>query len=174
MKRGEKGMTVIEVIVAVAISAIISAVAVMTVAQIVRSSESNNDCTTTVRQAQNLGHWISRDVLMAQTVTAGDDPETTTDVEFITSTWLDWETGDTHDIRYLWFDSADSLKILKRNQVTRDMDGVEVENRTTLVADNIYAADFSFQDGIWRLSVETRSGDKSVTREYEIGYRLAQ
>ncbi len=167
-------MTLIEVIVAVAISAIISAVAVMTVAQIVRSSESNNDWTTTIRQAQNLGHWVSQDALMAQTITVGDDPETTTDVEFITSTWMDWETGDTYDIRYLWFDSADSLKIVKRNQVTRDMNGVEVDNRTTLVADNIYAADFSFQDGIWRLSVETRSGDKSVTREYEIGYRLAQ
>jgi len=167
-------MTLIEVIVAVAISAIISAVALMTVAQIVRSSESNNDCTTTIRQAQNLGHWISQDVLMAQTITVGDDPETTTDVEFITSTWMDWETGDTYDIRYLWFDSADSLKIVKRNQVTRDMDGVEVDNRTTLVANNIYAADLSFQDGIWTLSVETRSGDKSVTREYEIGYRLAQ
>jgi nitrogen fixation protein FixH len=54
------------------------------------------------------------------------------------------------------------------------MDGVEVDNKTTLVADNIYAADFSPQDGIWKLSVETRSGDRSVTREYEIGYRLAQ
>ena len=174
MKRGEKGLTVVEVIVAVAISAIISATAVMTVAQIVRSSESNNDCTTTIRQAQNLGHWISQDVLMAQTITVGDDPETTTDVEFITSTWMDWETGDTYDIRYLWFDSADSLKGLKRNQVTRDEDDVEIDNRTTLVADNIYTADLSLQDGLWTLSVETRSGDKSVTREYEIGYRLAQ
>ncbi|MBA7541245.1 hypothetical protein ES705_33552 [subsurface metagenome] len=34
------------------------------------------------------------------------------------------------------------------------------------------AASFSEQTGRWRLSVEACSGDKSVTREYEIYHRL--
>ncbi|MBA7658637.1 hypothetical protein ES703_66596 [subsurface metagenome] len=84
----------------------------------------------------------------------------------------DWETGDTYDIRYIWFDSADSLKKLKRKQIIRDKDGLTTGNITTLVADNIYTADLSWQDGAWRLSVEAHSGEKSLTREYEISQRL--
>ena len=171
MRRDEKGQTVIEVIVATAVSALIAVVAVMTVVLIIVNSQRNNDCTTAVRQAQNLGHWVSQDVLTAQTITVGDDPETA-DVEFIIASWKDWETGDTYDIRYLWFDSVDSLKRIKRKQLTYDKDGVEVDSKTTLVADNIYTADFSLQDGLWKLSVETRSRDRSVTREYDISHRL--
>lgn len=173
MRRDETGLTVIEVIVTAALLAIISVGAVMTVTQIVRSSQSNNECATAVHHAQNLGHWISQDVLTARSITVVDDPETT-DVEFIIALWKDWETGDTYDIRYLWFDSIDSLKGLKRKQLTCDKDGVEIDDKTTLVADNIYSANFSLQDDIWILNVETRSGDKSVTREYDITHRLEQ
>ena len=108
---------------------------------------------------------------MAQTINIGDDPETGDDVEFIIVHWKDWENGDTHEARYLWLDSVDSLKKLKRKQVIRDKNGVEIDNGMTLVADNINTASLSEQTGGWKLSVESCSGDKSVTREYEISQR---
>ena len=171
MKKGESGFSFIEVLVVIAISAMIVTGAGMTTVQIIKGSQHSSDWTTVIRQAQNVGYWVSYDALMAQTITIGDDPETG-DNEFIIVYWKDWETGDTHDIRYVWLDSAYSLKKLSRKQVTKDKDGVEIGNKTTFVADNIYTASLSEQSGGWRLSVEARSGDKSVSREYEISRRL--
>ncbi len=173
MKQDEKGFTLIELIVAIAISAIIAIGAGTTTAQIFRVSQCNSDWTTAVRQVQNVGYWVSQDVLMAQTANVSDDPETA-DSEFIIMNWKDWETGDTYDIRYIWLDSADSLKKLKRKQLTRDKDGVEIGNETTMVADNIYMANLSGQNGAWSLSVEAHSGDRSSIGEYEISQRLEQ
>jgi len=174
MRRTEKGFTLINVILVTAISAIIASGAGVTSVQVIKVSRLNNDWTTTVRQAQNVGYRVSQDVLMAQTITTGDDPETADDVEFIISYWKDWETGDTYDIRYVWLDSADSLKSLKRKQVMRDKDGLEISNETSLAATNIYTASLSEQDSVWKLSLETRSGQKHLTREYEIIQRLDQ
>ena len=171
MKKGESGFTIIEVLVAIFISAIIATGAGMTTVQIIKGSQHSSNWTTVIRQAQNVGYWVSYDALMAQTITIGDDPGTGDD-EFIIVAWKDWETGDTHDIRYVWLDSADSLQKLSRKQVTKDKDGVEIGSKTTLVADNIYTATFSWQDGTWTLSVETHAGDKRVSREYEINRRL--
>jgi hypothetical protein len=103
----------------------------------------------------------------------GDDPETD-DVEFISLFWKDWENGDTYDTYYLWFDSANSLQELKRRQVTHDINGAVMSDTTVLVATNIYAATLTQQANSWRLNVETRSGSRSVTREYEISRRLQE
>jgi hypothetical protein len=111
--------------------------------------------------------------LTVNTIDIGDDPETA-ELEFITLFWKDWENGYTYDTCYLWFDSSDSLKKLERNQVIRDGEGAELSNTTVLIADNIYSASLTPQTDSWRLTVETHSGDKSVTREYEISQRLQE
>jgi len=171
MKRDQRGSIAVEAVVAVAIAAIIAAIAGMTAAQIVMGSEINHDWTTTVRQAQSLGYWVSRDILTSQSISTDDDTGTT-DIEFLTGTWKDLETGNTYDIRYIWFDSTGGLKGFRRKQVTRDTDGAVIDDRTTLVADNIYTAVLSLEGDAWKLSIETRSGDKSVTREYKIDQRI--
>ena len=170
--RSENGFTLIELIVAISVTAVITLGTGMTTAQIINVSQRSNDSMTVARQSQNVGHWVNRDSLMAQTITIGDDPETAGDVEFIIVYQKDWDTGDTHEIRYVWVDSADSLKKLKRKQLTLDKDGVELTNKTTLVADHIYSANISWQDSMWSLSVEARSDEVSTTKEYEISQRL--
>jgi len=170
MKRDEKGFTIIELIVSVAVVALITLGGGMTTAQIIRGAQHNEDWMTAVRQINNVGYWISQDMLMTQTIDTGDDPETA-DVEFITVPWKDWETGEAHDVRYVWLDSADSLKKLQRKHLTYDRDGVETANKSTLVADNIDSANFSLQNGTWRLNITARSGQISATRAYEIGQR---
>jgi hypothetical protein len=171
MKRDQRGSGPVEAVVAIAIAAIIAAIAGMTAAQIVMGSEINHDSTTTVRQAQSLGYWVSRDILTSQAISTEDDMGTT-DIEFLIGSWKDLETGNTYDIRYIWFDSDGGLKGFRRKQVTRDTDGVVIDDRTTLVADNIYTAVLSLEGDVWKLSIETRSGDKSLTREYKIGQRI--
>ncbi len=173
MKRDESGFGLIGLAVAIAITAIIVAGAGMGTVQVIKGTQRNNDHMTVIRQAQNLGSWLSRDALMAQTINASDDAGTAED-EFVIMYWKDWENGDTHDIRYIWLDGANSLKIFKRKQLTNDKDGLEIGNTTTLIAHSIYSANLSQQGSTWWLSVETRSGQRSLMREYKINQRLEQ
>ena len=169
----EAGFALINVVVVLAISAIIAAGAGMTTVQMINGTKRNNDQATAVRQAQNVGFWISQDALKAQVI-SGEDDSQTGDIELIVITWKDWETGDIYDIRYVWLDSVDSLKRLRRNQVTCDKDGAVTASLSTLVADSINTANVSLQNDVWRLSVEAQCGKNSVIREYEFSLRLAQ
>ena len=171
--KGEKGYSFIDVLIALSISAVLAISAGMTTSQIFRSSRLNSDWNIALRQAQSVGQWVSQDALTVNNIDIGDDPETG-DVEFISLFWKDWENGDTYDTYYLWFDSANSLQELKRRQVTRDINGAVMSDTTVLVATNIYAATLTQQANSWRLDVETRSGSRSVTREYEISRRLQE
>lgn len=171
--KGERGFTFIEVLVAVSVSALLAIGAGMTTMQMFTTSRQNSEWNMALRQAQSVGHRVTQDILMVNTVDIGDDPGTG-DVEFISVFWKDWENGDTYDISYLWFDAEDSLKKLKRREVIRDNGGAVISDATSLVATNIHEATLTEQTNSWRLTVETRSGEKSVTSEYEISRRLQE
>jgi len=171
MRRKEKGFSLISIAVTIAIAALIAAGAGMTSLQIIRGTARNENHAEVIRQAQNLGSWFSRDALMAESITAGDNPETGDD-ELLTIYWKDWESGDTFDIRYILLDYVDSLKQLKRNQVMRYKDGTVGDNTTSLMAFGVYSASLSQQDDTWILNIETHSGQKQSVTEYKITKRL--
>lgn len=165
MKRGERGFFTLELIVTIGISALITLGAGMTIAQMISSNKRNDDHLMALNNAQKAGYWISNDVLMSQNITLGDEGE------FISLAWKDWETGYTHNIRYLWLDSEGSLHKLSRNFVSRDTGGTVTDNRTTLVADYISSANITQETKIWRLDIQTQYGEKTVSREYEVRQR---
>ena len=164
------GFTLVEFVVVIAVTAIIALGAGTTIVQVTNLYHRNTDTAKAIRYAQNVGYWVSWDAQMANSINTTDDSGTT-DVEFINVSHKDWETGDTYDIRYVWIDSFDSLNKVKRIQLIRDKDGVTIDNTTTLIADNIYTANISWQSGIWGLSVEARSGRQSAIREFSISRR---
>ena len=170
MRLNEKGFSVIELSVLIPVVALITLAASMTVFQIIQGTKLNVDWTTTVRQAQNVGDWISRDILSVQSANASDDPATT-DIELVFMSKKDWVTGESFDIRYIWSDSVESLKELRRLQLTQDKNGVQTGDKTTLIAENIYSANLSSQSGIWVLNVEARSGERITAREFKIDQR---
>ena len=135
MKRGERGFTLIEVLVVIAIVATISAAATMSTFQVFNVTRRSNDHVVTVRQVQNAGYWISRDALMAESVVVDNDPETD---EFLTLTlkWTEWNyDGDSvyHEVTYSIEDlSPDGIGKLIR---THSSDGPDEQ---TLIAEYIY------------------------------------
>ncbi len=173
MRQGERGFTLLELAVVIAISAIIALGAGTTAVQVIKGSHESNALMTVTNQPNNVGYWVSRDILSAQSVNASDDTGTG-DTEFVVMNWNDWETGEMHDIRYIWLASTDSLQMLKRKQVIRDKNDVEISNKVTLVADNIYSANLTREDTRWKLIVEARSGGRSLNREYFISQRQEQ
>ena len=58
---GEKGYTLVELMIALAITGVISAVLGLAVQQIVTVPEQNNDKIAAVHAVQNAGHWVGLD-----------------------------------------------------------------------------------------------------------------
>jgi prepilin-type N-terminal cleavage/methylation domain-containing protein len=86
--RDQRGFTVLEMLVTLFLTALISLGASMACAQVLNQTSRNSNYTTAGRQALNAIFWISRDAQMAQTVT-GDD--VFPDEGDLTLGWTTWE-----------------------------------------------------------------------------------
>ena len=68
MKRKSRGFTLMEVMVASAITALVVAAAAPALFQVMTGTERNNNRVTALRQVQEAGTWLSRDALQALTL----------------------------------------------------------------------------------------------------------
>ncbi len=76
LKINEKGFTLVELVVVVAIVGTITGVMAMTIITMMQISPKSRDQANVLRQVQNAGFWISRDVLMARDIVVDEDPAT--------------------------------------------------------------------------------------------------
>src|SRR4030042_1978417 len=125
LKKGEKGFTLIELLVGISIAALIVGAASATIITMLRLSPQNNDWAVSLRQVQNAGYWISRDVLMAETIIVGDKNPT-----FLTLRQPRY-TGGTDNITYQFEDMSGGLKRLMRTNTDN--------NTTIMIAEYIYS-----------------------------------
>jgi len=113
MKQGERGFSYVDLLVAVAIMAVISWAAAAATFQVFKGTEHNSNHITAVRQVQNAGYWISRDAQMAQTIIT----ENLTSPDFLILSWTEEGSGDTYQVTYTLENMPGSnMKKLLRNQ----------------------------------------------------------
>jgi len=105
LKTTEKGFTLVEVLVALAILGAIMGVMSAAVITILKTGSQNNEWNVNLRQVQNAGHWITRDALMAQTV-SDNKPGV-----FLNLSWSDWDSNN-YDVEY-FFDGNTLMRKLK-------------------------------------------------------------
>jgi prepilin-type N-terminal cleavage/methylation domain-containing protein len=90
----EKGFTLLELIIALAIGALVIGALGAALYQIFSVTDSNSHNLMAIRQVQDAGYWISRDVQQSKTdyITIDDNPGTQ---EIFTIIWdeLDYSTG---------------------------------------------------------------------------------
>jgi prepilin-type N-terminal cleavage/methylation domain-containing protein len=163
----QAGFTLIGLLVTLAISALIAAGAGMTAVQTLKVTQASKEHTASARQAQNFGSLISQDLLMAETASTSDDPAAP-EIEFITLQWKDVETGYVCEVSYIWLDSGDSTKKVVRHETIYDEEGIPTSNASTLIADHVFSASLSQQDEAFTLSVETKAGQQTETKQYDI------
>ncbi len=164
MKRGEKGFTLLEVLVGVAIMGVIAIPLAMVTMTLLTNPERSNDNNIVLQQIRNAGTWISRDVQMARSVnaTAPDG------FPLYLSIPVDADEANDYSIDYLFVGSK-----LKR-QVYDVSENLTSE---TLIADYIDTdnATFSTLDadtGLHKLTVRAVKDRVGVTRSYQISQRL--
>jgi prepilin-type N-terminal cleavage/methylation domain-containing protein len=106
VKLREKGFTLIELLVALTISGAIVGVMSTAVILIMRTTQQNDEWNMNLRQMQNVGHYISQDALMAQTVS------TTTPNVFLHLQWSDWD-GNLTTVEY-YFNQTNPSTLFRR------------------------------------------------------------
>jgi len=92
--KNQKGFTLIEVIVVLAITGLIGAGASMATVQVVNQGGRNSDYTIASRHTLNAIQWISRDTQMAQTI----EPDGSSGFP-LTLSWVEWDNS-AHQIVY--------------------------------------------------------------------------
>jgi prepilin-type N-terminal cleavage/methylation domain-containing protein len=123
--RRDLGVTLAELMVAIAVGAIVMGGSMAILYRMATVSGEHRDDTMAVLQVQFVGFWVSDDLVQAQDVIIGDNPQA--DGEFLTARWIGWN-GEANEVLYEVSDMRDvDLWRLTR---TRSVDGVSAGNAT--------------------------------------------
>jgi len=133
--RRQSGITLIELIIGLAIIALVSAVIVTAIYQLLSTSKQSNDQQYAVSQLRQAEHWMSRDALMSQTVVVDPGPS-----GFPLSLFWTTSAGDNHSVVYaLQSMLSGSLYSLRREETITAPDNTSTTS-VLLVADSIDSA----------------------------------
>jgi len=162
MKRGEKGFTLLEVLIGVAIMAIVVGAVAMTVTTLLLNEGQAAGQNTALPQVQNAGYWISRDVQMARTVTLGE-PGVFLRLD------IPMDNNPEHDYTIDYLFDGDKLKRQKHDSFGTS---------ETFIAEYIDTSNTTFSAldadaGLWKLTVRASRDETGATRSYEISQRLS-
>jgi type II secretory pathway pseudopilin PulG len=147
----ERGMTLIETIVAAGIAALIVGVLGSTVFLLTRTTEQGNDELNALQDVQNAGYWLTRDGKMA------DSTDLIGDAAPVSSVTLSWDDGgQNHTVTYS----------LSGTELKRDYDG----NMMT-VARHVSSVGFSISGGVITATVTSSPDGRWQTSE-ETTYKI--
>lgn len=173
MRRGERGFSLVELIISLGIIALVASAAGMVIFQVFKGTERNGDQMNLVRQVQNTGYWIGRDARMAEII----NTDNLTPPDFLEMEWTEWDSdGDPtyYEVTYYFEELTDGVGRLKRNYWSS-----AGANEDTRIAGLIYysPADTdnttraSYQPPTLTLRVTGRFEQNIETREYLVSRR---
>jgi prepilin-type N-terminal cleavage/methylation domain-containing protein len=162
LKASERGFTLIEMVAVIGIAAFVTGAASMAIITMMRLSPQNSDWAISLRQVQDVGYWISRDVQMSR----GDIIVGNGNPTFLTLTLPNVTPPNTTIVYRTETMSGGVHRLIRNNSQTSPQDNV--------VAEYISAQTAAYDGGSLRLtfSVTAVSGGTTVTRNYEATQRV--
>lgn len=157
----QRGLTLIELLIALPIAALIIFAATGAIIQLLDSSRASNHMVA-LRQVQTAGYWVSTDGVQAQRVDITAPPD------ILILEWTEWEGNVSYRITYSLQDMpSGSLKQLKR---TEAVNGTE---RTLIIATNLVPEETSCgwtndEKHAFTFNVTAKVGEQTEARIYEI------
>ena len=167
--KNQMGFTLIELMLAIAISGIITGGVTMTIFQVFSGNTRTSNHMTAVRQVQNAGYWVSHDAQMTQSV----DDNPTAPEEILRLTWTDWD-GNEHQVVYSLLVADNKLQ---RAHVTKNASDVVIKNEVAIIAEYINPDQTSCVftdtngddiDDTLIFTVTATVGEQTETRIYEV------
>jgi len=168
MKQDEKGSTLIELIITIAIMVLVCGAAQAGIFQTFKTTKHNANQMTAIFQVQNAGYWIAHDARMAQGVITDD----LTLPDFLILSWIEQGSCAKYQLTYKLENMAESqfTQMLRHEYVNG------VLNTTTLVAQYIAPdsgnTSCAYDSGILSLNitaiVDRGSSVDIETRSYNI------
>ena len=155
LRKGEKGFTLIEMIVVITILGAITGAMAMTMITTMTVSQQSNDHIIALRQVQNAGYWISRDVQMTQTINI------TKPGVFLALSWVDWD-GNDFNVDYV-FDGDRLERQLNGAPGVLISDHIVVESTT---------CDWDDGNNEFEATIKASLGSAEIERIYEVAPRI--
>jgi len=141
INKNQKGFTLIELIMVIAITALIIGVIAMSISLVFNVSARSDSHMLAVRQVQNAGHWINLDAQMAKIVETGESSGFP-----LTLTWTEGKVvdghlieGDEHRVVYTLVND----KLQREHYTNYDPDDPDDPDSTIFVAEYIDQAETS-------------------------------
>jgi len=175
LNKDQRGLTLIELVIAIALVGVITGGITMTILQVFTMNTRTSNHMTAVRQVQHAGFWVSPDVQMALSVNASAGSGFP-----LTLIWLEGGSNDVHEVIYTLEDmpSGGFERLQREHYIESELDS------TTIVAEYIDPAetscccdcdddgacdgDCTCDDKSVIFTVTATVGGQSETRIYEI------
>ena len=166
LHKSEKGFTLFELLIAMAIGMLISGGITATIFQVVNTNARSTNHMIAVRETQNIGYWISRDAQMAQNPY---DDILQTPPGFLSFRWTEWN-GKKLEVTYSF-----SGTTLVRSEV-QTIEDIEQPASSLTLAEHFDAGasscSFDTSTNMLTMTVTATVGSPSQqvseTREYQI------
>jgi prepilin-type N-terminal cleavage/methylation domain-containing protein len=160
LKKGERGFSLVELVIVVALAGLVCTAITATAFQVFTFSTRLSNQMTAVRQVQQAGFWVSPDVMMAE---PGKITYNASSEKFLVLGWTSYNTTE-YEVDYILQNG-----VLSRQHYTKP---ASVPDYTTVVAEYISSASFVPYGSAYTLTVTATVGGQTETRVYEVRPRV--